>query len=350
MSKKSARGRLAEIAGAFSKVLEHASSLKILRRYDLSEEAIVPGSGGCLRSCKACPRGSQKEPAEVFSAWILDKESLINQYGKQVAQRYLNLVRADVSALTRLRHPGILKVTQPLEENNKTLAFLTEAVAGTLRSLLSRERADGNSGERGLSELECKLGVLQVIETLSFLHERGGLMHLNVSPESILVARDGRWKLAGLGFAQAKSTKEPAFDLSEGEDDLLLSPSLQYCSPEMVATPAKLTETSDAYSLGLVVYEAFLGKHFLGRPRSKEEFLHNVNSAKLTDIPKDLWEALRYMLAPKASNRIDTDNLRNIRWFLEDERLQLVLRAQKLVECDDMEKVSVIRPFLMAKG
>lgn len=60
--------------------------------------------------------------------------------------------------------------------------------------------AQGGSTE-GPSELEVKHGLCSIVDTLNFMHTSCKLAHCNLSPESIIVAADGTWKLAGLHFA-----------------------------------------------------------------------------------------------------------------------------------------------------
>ena len=44
--------------------------------------------------------------------------------------------------------------------------------------------------------------VAQVADALSYLHNVERLVHLNISPQCVVVTRKGMWKLIGLGFAQ----------------------------------------------------------------------------------------------------------------------------------------------------
>jgi len=40
------------------------------------------------------------------------------------------------------------------------------------------------------------------LETIAFIHESLKQAHLAISPESIFLAPDGKWKLAGFGINQ----------------------------------------------------------------------------------------------------------------------------------------------------
>jgi len=55
--------------------------------------------------------------------------------------------------------------------------------------------------------------VLQVADALSYLHNVERLVHLNISPQCVVVTRKGMWKLIGLGFAQTWS--EPGQQVSD---------------------------------------------------------------------------------------------------------------------------------------
>ena len=48
-------------------------------------------------------------------------------------------------------------------------------------------------------------GMLQIAEALSYLHCTERMVHMNVSPHSILITKRGMWKLAGLGFVEGPS-------------------------------------------------------------------------------------------------------------------------------------------------
>lgn len=63
--------------------------------------------------------------------------------------------------------------------------------------------------EQPLSELEMKHGLQKIAETLAFLHGSCKRVHCNLSPQSIFIAADGTWKLAGLGLSQPASEGQP---------------------------------------------------------------------------------------------------------------------------------------------
>jgi len=77
-----------------------------------------------------------------------------------------------------------------------------------------------------------------------------GLVHRDVSPNNIMITREGEVKLTDFGVAKAAQFMEI--------DDGYLVGSVEYMSPEQAACK-KVDSRSDIYSLGLVFYELLTG-------------------------------------------------------------------------------------------
>lgn len=92
-------------------------------------------------------------------------------------------------------------MVEPLEETRAELTFVTETVTGSLGNVLAAaKKAPAGAGEVDLDEVEIQKGTLQVARGLSFLHTQAKSVHLNLSPDAILVNAKGDWKLSGLSL------------------------------------------------------------------------------------------------------------------------------------------------------
>jgi serine/threonine protein kinase len=119
---------------------------------------------------------------------------------------------------------------------------------------IAMEYVDGRPLTRYLTAadelpLTAKIAIIrQTAEALSHAHERG-VVHRDIKPGNILVARDGRVKVTdfGIGRFTAASTS----DLTR-TGQMIGSPA--YMSPEQVRGE-KLDGRSDLFSLGVVLYE-----------------------------------------------------------------------------------------------
>jgi serine/threonine protein kinase len=95
-----------------------------------------------------------------------------------------------------------------------------------------------------------------VASALSYIHARG-LLHLDLKPENVLCADDGRVKITDFGLASAR------VDVRIMVEQGIARGSVEYCSPEQ-RYGLPLDERSDVYSLAALAYELLTG-HPTGR-------------------------------------------------------------------------------------
>ena len=93
----------------------------------------------------------------------------------------------------------------------------------------------------------------QICNGLAYAH-RQGLLHRDVKPGNVLVTRDDVVKLSDFGIARAVSTQT----MTVTQPGLVMG-SVYYISPEQ-AQGHELHETSDLYSLGVVLFQMLSGK------------------------------------------------------------------------------------------
>ncbi|KAG6833472.1 hypothetical protein H0H87_006044 [Tephrocybe sp. NHM501043] len=201
--------------------------------------------------------GSHKVTNKRVSVWSFDKRGPdMERLGGPAKDRTLEVMKAEASALSRLRHPSILEMVEPLEETRNELIFATEPVLSSLE--LSIPGGGRSSPLVELDEVEIQKGILQICKGLSFLHSSAQLIHTNLNPETIILNGAGDWKIAGLGLTipllgpgGAPSRWEfPTFD---GRVPGYIQRSFDYMAPEY-ALDEQLLTASDMYSLGCVIY------------------------------------------------------------------------------------------------
>ena len=88
-------------------------------------------------------------------------------------------------------------MVEPLEETRSELTFVTERITSSLQSLLSSTNKNRDrpgrppsgqiDSEIDLDEVEIQKGVLQIAKGLSFLHQQAKTVHLNLSPDAIII-------------------------------------------------------------------------------------------------------------------------------------------------------------------
>ncbi|GBE82382.1 other/SCY1 protein kinase [Sparassis latifolia] len=202
------------------------------------------------------------------SVWSADKRSQeMEKMGAVSKERTLEVLKSEASALSRLRHPSILEMVEPLEETRNELIFATEPVLSSLR--LSIPGSSHYSPLVELDEVEIQKGILQICKGLAFLHTSARLIHSNLTPESIIINSSGDWKISGLGLTIPLTTSGggptrwefPTFD---GRSPPYTQRSFDYIAPEY-ALDEVLDTASDMYSIGCIMYAV----HSKGNPPFK---------------------------------------------------------------------------------
>lgn len=128
--------------------------------------------------------------------------------------------------------------------------------------------------------------ISQVASALDYAHNKKdhdgkplNIVHRDVSPQNILISKDGEIKICDFGIAKAASK---ASHTRAGS----LKGKLQYMSPEQAWGKA-VDFRSDIFSLGVVLYEALTGKH-LFEGDSELSILEKVRHPKVEPLSKSL--------------------------------------------------------------
>lgn len=146
-----------------------------------------------------------------------------------------------------LSHPNVVAVyDQGRDETGDGTTYLVmEYVPGhTLRDTITKEAP--MSPERALAILD------PVLSALGTAH-RAGLIHRDVKPENVLIADDGRIKVADFGLAKAVSA-ETQHTATNG----VLIGTVSYLAPELVVEQ-RADARADVYAVGVILFELLTG-------------------------------------------------------------------------------------------
>ncbi len=142
----------------------------------------------------------------------------------------------------RLAHPNVVNVLDQGEEPGLAYLAMEHVPSITLRDLLL---------ERGRIRPAQALQVLEaVLAGLSAAH-RAGIVHRDIKPENVLLAHDGRIKIADFGLARAATANTATGKALLG--------TIAYLSPELV-TRGIADARSDIYAVGIMLFEMLTGK------------------------------------------------------------------------------------------
>jgi eukaryotic-like serine/threonine-protein kinase len=145
----------------------------------------------------------------------------------------------------KLSHPNVVGVFDQGDDHG-TLFLAMEYIPGhTLRDLMRKEAP--MAPRKALALME------PVLSALAAAHQ-SGMIHRDVKPENVLLADDGRIKVADFGLARAVSA-ETQHTATGG----VLIGTVSYLSPELVVD-GKADARSDVYAAGVIIYEMLTGR------------------------------------------------------------------------------------------
>ncbi|MFL6023457.1 MAG: Stk1 family PASTA domain-containing Ser/Thr kinase [Marmoricola sp.] len=157
---------------------------------------------------------------------------------------FVSRFEREARSAARLSHHNVVSVFDQGDDRG-TLFLVMEYVPGlTLRDLI-RKDAPMKPG-KALELLE------PVLAALAAAHS-AGMIHRDVKPENVLLADDGRIKVADFGLARAVNA-ETQHTATGG----VLIGTVSYLSPELVVD-GKADARSDVYAVGVLLYEMLTG-------------------------------------------------------------------------------------------
>ncbi|HEY9564344.1 MAG TPA: Stk1 family PASTA domain-containing Ser/Thr kinase [Nocardioides sp.] len=166
----------------------------------------------------------------------------------------------------RLSHPNVVGVFDQGEEHG-TVYLAMEYVPGhTLRDVIRKEAP--MDPRKALALLEPVLAALRAAH-------QAHLIHRDIKPENVLIAPDGRVKVADFGLAKAISA-----DTQHTATGGVLIGTVSYLAPELVID-GRADARADVYAAGVVLYELLTGR----KPHEGESPIQVAYKHVHEDIP-----------------------------------------------------------------
>ncbi len=214
----------------------------------------------------------------VYRALWEGREVAVKELHPWVLQdvRRLDALRQEVELLRSLEHERVVRMLAYDEETGRVVM---EFIRGkTFRVLLDDPAA----------KLSALLGILQdVAQGLMFLHSRR-LVHKDVKPENVFVPESGGAKLGDFGFAERAGGLGGWLRRLAGRQRI--QGTVAYMAPEVLQGGVP-SGKSDAFSLGVMIYEAAAGR----RPfRSSSEQVAKVEGGQ--EVSRGAGDVIRKIL------------------------------------------------------
>ena len=268
-----------------------ASDTPVFGRYEILQEL---GRGGMGVVYKA------RDPK--IDRVVAIKSILTTHSDDESSEEYERRFRREVKAVGKLTHSSIVTVYDFIEDHLGRPAMVMEFVEGeTLQQYFARERP---SLARSLEIM------IQAAEALDHAHAQG-IVHRDMKPANILIARDGRAKVSDFGIAKVGGGTN-----TNTKGGLVGTPA--FMSPEQFLG-RKVDGRSDIFSLGGILFWLCTGERpFTGDTIANLAYqIVHMDPVSVLKFNADLPEALDEIIATSMA-KDENNRYRNAIAFAED--------------------------------
>ncbi|KDP21789.1 hypothetical protein JCGZ_00576 [Jatropha curcas] len=163
----------------------------------------------------------------------------IMKHGK--SEKDIHNLRQEIEILRKLKHENIIEMLDSFESPQE-FCVVTEFAQGELFEILEDDKC--------LPEEQVQAIAKQLVRALHYLHSNR-IIHRDMKPQNILIGAGSIVKLCDFGFARAMSTNTVVLQSIKGTP--------LYMAPELVREQP-YNHTADLWSLGVILYELFVGQ------------------------------------------------------------------------------------------
>ncbi|CAB3987180.1 SCY1 2 isoform X2 [Paramuricea clavata] len=337
-----------QMLGRLKKTVSSVIGNPVCRDYEFTIQTGTCGPGGLWKIYD----GRKKSTGQEVAVFVFEKK-VLEKMEKKSAELILEAMKAGPTHLARLRHPRLLVVQHPLEESRDSLAFATEPVFSCLSNILGDHEnftpaVPKEIKEYELYDVEKVYGLYQIVEGLIFLHNDAKRLHGNLTAQSVVITKNGQWKIAGLHFSKVATSADAEFQVSfncqgwESQLNPLCQPELNYTAPEHILSRT-CTTSADLFSLGMLIYAVYNG----GKPlcdcqgdivtykRHVEKITRNPPA--LGDVPTEFQDQVKCLLSVSPDVRPDAHQISKVRYF-DNVAAQTLHYLDTLIQRDNMTK------------
>lgn len=179
--------------------------------------------------------------------------------------------------------PVAVRVLDIIEENNTAYIAMDYVDGDTLKAYLLENGV--------LSPDKCMQLMLPVLDTMMLMHKEG-IVHRDISPDNIMIQRDGTPRILDLGAAK---------DIRVESGNTVLVAKNGFAPKEQYQTEGEIGTWTDVYALCATMYYSITGKV----PPSAMDRREDGNDLVFQDsLPKELCQILRDGMRVRTKERI----------------------------------------------
>jgi len=157
-------------------------------------------------------------------------------------QEFLRRFEREAQAASKVSHHNIVNLLDVGTQDNYRYLVLEYVQGRTLKDIIDEKGA--------LPAVTAVQIAIRILSALQHMH-KNGIIHRDIKPQNILIHAEGHVKVSDFGIARLAGSG------TISKTDMVMG-SVHYFSPEQ-AQGQEVTEASDIYSVGVVLYEMLTG-------------------------------------------------------------------------------------------
>ncbi|KAL3080322.1 hypothetical protein niasHS_012427 [Heterodera schachtii] len=233
-----------------------------------------------------------------FAVKVTDLKNVSEVFRTKFVPRELSIWR-------QLDHPNTVRMHHDFQESDYLFEVLDYAKKGDLHTYLERHGP--------LDETTCRAWMRQVIDGVSYLHEKG-IVHRDLKPENILLFKRDVLKIGDFGFAK---------QCAVGDMSSTFCGTRNYKAPELLQKRVYDPFKPDVWSLGVVCFVMLTNRMPFSSDVSRRQMVEEQRNSQY-EFPHHLVVSLQCrgaidtILTFDPEQRPSIFDVSSLRWFSED--------------------------------
>jgi len=267
------------------------------KRYDYNPEDLL-GEGGFAQVYKAYDKQFEEYVAlKFYNKGEQGKYDVLHEMKDSRSYSHKNIIRVYDAFIVRFEQRGVYSYVQ--------VGVIEYANGGNLKDFLETEP----------SEQSFRKVLIGILNALDYLHTEKNLIHRDLSPENILMYKEGeKWipKIADFGISkrieyEAKNIEQKRSTQLLGKPDYMAPEQFE---PDKFGINGKINTNVDLWSFGIMLYETFQeDTPFGGAGANPMKIIHSITREPLPaikEIPEPYQKIISRCLVKNARKRVQS--------------------------------------------
>lgn len=180
---------------------------------------------------------------------------------KETHRDFSERFKREAKIMMSLRHDNIAAFNDFFTSEGKKYIVMEYVDGASLADIIDKKKR--------IDPAIVLLIMYEVARGLAYSHMKK-VLHRDLKPHNILISRKGEVKIIDFGIASSMEEEKPKDDrtVQELTQTGMIMGTPSYMSPEQISDMKQVSEKSDIYSLGVILYEMLTGERLFSNELS----------------------------------------------------------------------------------